>query len=61
MQMLFGSSNIWLLWYTVLLDHVGFFQGSPSVLEVDVASVLEGVIRSDFTPVARSKLFHSFY
>lgn len=61
------SSNVDVVWLLKLvtgvqfLDHVGLFQGSPSVLEVDVASVLEGVIRSDFTPVARSKLFHSFY
>lgn len=45
----------------VFLDHVGFFHGSPSVLEVDVGSVLKGVICSDFIPVAFSKFFNSFY
>lgn len=38
-----------------------FFQGSPSVLEVDVGSVIDGVICSDFTPVAYSKFFNTFY
>lgn len=45
----------------VFLDHVSFFHGSPSVLKVDIGSVLKRVICSDFIPVALSKFFNSFY
>lgn len=47
--------------FVVFSDHVGLFHGSPSVLEVDVGPVLEGVICSDFTPAALSKFVNPFY